>query len=382
VCSVLYFTRVVGLTPTQAGLGLTLGWGLGFLAGVPFGHLADRLGPRGTSIGLALSTAVALSSFIFVESFGWFIVAACAYACLQTGFAIARQTLLAGLVEADQRTQVRAYLQSAGNGGMAIGAALGGLALQIGTKTGYQVIFAIDTVCFLIAAIVLWRLPSVPVAAARAVGEPRLAVLRDRPYALVSAINTVMLLYMPMLSVIIPLWIADRTSAPKWMVSAVLIVNTVSVMLFQVRVARGATSLATAARMVRYAGIVMALACAVFALTAIGSSAWLAVGLLLVGALVQVYAEMMLASGTWEISFALAPEGKTGQYQGFFAMGTAVARMLGPLMLTSLIISGGSIGWLVLGGAFALAGLAMTPAVRWATAGKTASEPQPVPASV
>jgi hypothetical protein len=33
VCSVLYFTRVVGLSPTQIGLGLTLGWGAGFLAG-------------------------------------------------------------------------------------------------------------------------------------------------------------------------------------------------------------------------------------------------------------------------------------------------------------------------------------------------------------
>src|SRR5215831_8593621 len=60
VCSALYFTRIIGLTPTQVGLGLTLGWAIGSFAGVPFGHLADRRGPRGTAVLLALATAAAV----------------------------------------------------------------------------------------------------------------------------------------------------------------------------------------------------------------------------------------------------------------------------------------------------------------------------------
>ena len=39
-------------------------------------------------------------------------------------------------------------------------------------------------------------------------------VRADRPYALVTLVNTVMLLYMPLLSVVLPLWIVGRTAAP------------------------------------------------------------------------------------------------------------------------------------------------------------------------
>ena len=73
---------------------------------------------------------------------------------------------------------------------------------------------------------------------------------------------------------------------------------------------------------------------------------------------------MMLASGSWEISFGLAPADKQGQYQGFFGTGTAVARMVGPLLLTTLVIGWGTPGLLVVGLLFLAAGLATTPAVR------------------
>ena len=134
VCSALYFSRIVGLSPTQIGLGLTLGWAAGFLAGVPLGHLADRRGPRGTAVLLALATATAVASFLFVRSFAPFVAIAIVYACCQCGLQAARQALLAGLVGAAERTTVRAYLQSTLNAGLAIGAALGGLALSFDTR--------------------------------------------------------------------------------------------------------------------------------------------------------------------------------------------------------------------------------------------------------
>src|SRR5438067_2329107 len=117
-----------------------------------------------------------------------------------------------------------------------------------------QVGFALAAVSFLASAGVLLRLPSVP-GVDHVQGEPALAVLRDRPYALVSFLNMIMLLYMPMLSLILPLWIVQHTHAPRWMVAALLVLNTVAVVLFQVRVARRVTGLASAAILVRYAGV-------------------------------------------------------------------------------------------------------------------------------
>ncbi|WP_214415968.1 MFS transporter [Sphaerisporangium fuscum] len=374
VCSALYFTRVIGLSPAQVGFGLTLGWAVGAVAGIPLGHLADRRGPRGTAALLAAATGVAVCAYLFVSSFAMFLVAACLYACCQCGLSAVRQALLAGLIEAARRTEVRAHLQSAVNAGLAAGAALGGLALRFDTREAYLAVFAMDAAGFVISALLLLRLPVVPPSPPRVGGEPVLAVLRDRPYALVSLLNTVMLLYMPLLSLVIPLWVAQRTEAASWMVAAPLVLNTLGVMLFQVRVARRVTGLDGAARSVRRSGLVMLAACAAFALSAAGASASTAAAVLLVAASLQVVGEMMLASGAWEIGFGLAPRDKQGQYQGFFGTGTAVARMIGPVLLTTLIMDWGVAGWLLLGGLFAVAGWAMGPAVAWARrAGAAAS---------
>ncbi|MEV0613523.1 MFS transporter [Nonomuraea sp. NPDC050404] len=360
VTSVFYFSGIVGLSATEIGFGLTLGWAVGSVAGVPLGHLADRRGPRGVAVLLALTTATAVAAFLFVSSFAMFALAACLYGTAQTGLSAARQALLAALVPPAERTVVRAHLQATLNGGLAGGAALGGLALHVGTREGYLAVFALDVLAFLIAAALLLRLPAVrPVPAP---SGPRLVVLRDRPYALVALLNAVMLFYMPLLSVVVPLWIASRTSAPTWMVSVLLLINTGAVVLFQVRVARPVKGMRDASAAVRRAGLLMLAACAVFALSPYG---W---AFLLVAAVLQVVGEMLLAAGAWEIGFGLAPDDRQGQYQAFFGTGVAVARMVGPVVLTTVVLGGGTAGWLLVGAAFVVAGAAMAPAVRWAAA--------------
>lgn len=303
VTSALYFTHVVGLDPARVGLGLTLAWGVGSLAGVPLGRLADRRGPRGTAVLLALATGLAVASFLVVRGFVPFVVAACAYATAQSGLAAARQALLAGLVSAGERTGLLAHLQATLNAGLAVGAGLGGLALQAGTRTAYLGVFALDAASFVVCAGLLLRL--LTVAHARVERAERLGVLRDRPYAVVTLLNTVLLLRMPLLSLGIPLWITERTDAPAWLVAVLFVLNTGAVMALQVRTARGITGLATATRAVRWSGWVMLAACAVFALSA-GVSSWVAVTVLVIGAVLQVVAEMGQSAGSWRLSFDLA----------------------------------------------------------------------------
>lgn len=361
VTSALYFTHVVGLDAGRVGLGLTVAWAVGSLAGVPLGRLADRRGARGAAVLLALATGLAVASFLFVRGFWPFVAAAVVYATAQSGLAAARQALLAGLVSAGERTGLLAHLQSTLNAGLAVGAGLGGLALHAGSREAYLGVFALDAVSFLLCAGVLLRLPSVaPVVKA---AGPGLAVLRDRRYVVLSALNTVLLLRMPLLSLGLPLWIAERTEAPTWLVSALFVLNTGAVMLFQVRMARGVTGVASASGAVRRAGWVMLAACAVFALSA-EVSPWVAVGVLVVGAVLQVVAEMDQSAGSWQLSFDLAPADRVGEYQGFFGTGVTVARTAGPLVLTTLLIQWGAVGWVLLGGATVVASYAMGAVVR------------------
>ncbi|MDF5757200.1 MFS transporter [Spongiactinospora sp. TRM90649] len=365
-CSALFFTRIVGLPPAQVGLALTVGWATGMAAGVPLGHLADRWGPRRTSVVLALATAAMIATFLVIRSFPVFVVAICGYACCQAGLTSARQALLAALVAAGERTRVRARLQATLNAGLALGAGLGGLALAADTPAAYLTVFAVDATGFLAAALVLSRLPEPAPGPPAPPGEPRLAVLRDRPYALLTIINAIMYLNMPLLSLGLPLWIVQRTDAPAATAAALLVVNMIAVVLFQVRVARRVTGPHIAAVVTRRAGLVMFAACAVYALSGFSLGLPLTLAVLIVAALIQVFGEMMQGAGGWELSFALAPEGRHGQYQGFYGMAPQLARTLGPLLMTTLLLGWGTPGWLALGGLFATAGLAVIPVIRYA----------------
>jgi len=183
-----------------------------------------------------------------------------------------------------------------------------------------------------------------------------------------------MLLFMPLISLVGPLWIVTRTNAPSWVVASLMIVNTLGVTFFQVRIAKSVKDLRTASRSVRYAGVAMLAACAVFATTAAGLSAPLTAVVLVIAAALLTLGEMKLASGAWEISFGLAPADKQGQYQGFFGTGPAIARMLGPALLTTVVLGWGPIGWLAVGALFLGTSCATGPAVRWAARTRAVNE--------
>jgi MFS family permease len=364
VSSALFFSGVVGLSVLQIGVGLTVGWATGLLAGVPVGRLADRLGPRPVAITAGLVTAVAVGAFLLVGSPVVFTLVCCLYAAAQTGSGAARQALLAAVIEPAERTAVRARIQALGNAGIGVGAALGGVALLVDTPAAFVAVFLLDAVGFVAAALVLRRLPAVrPVPTT---GPARSEVLRDGPYALVTLLQAIMMLYMPMLSVVAPLWIATRTAAPAWMVAALFVVNTAGVVLLQVRAGRRVADVPSAGRVVRQAGILLAAACGAFAAAALGASPWVAGAILLVAAVLQVLGEVLLSAGGWQLSFDLAPAERQGQYQGFFAMASSVARATGPLLLTGVVLGGGLTGWLALAVVFAVAGIATGPVARWA----------------
>ncbi|MFJ9179079.1 MFS transporter [Streptomyces sp. NPDC102360] len=383
VTSTLYFTRVVGLSPTRIGLALTVAWAVGAVAGVPLGAVADRRGPRGASVVLAFGTAAAVLSFLVVRSYAAFLIAVVGYAVAQCGLAAARQALLAGLVEPGERTGALARLQSALNAGLALGAGIGGLALQHDTATGYLVVLALDGAGFVVCALLLARLPAIPPTPARAAKEPRLAVLRDRPYAVVTLLNAVLLLRMPLLSVALPLWIVTHTAAPGWSVSVLFVLNTLGVTAFQVRLARGVDGLTPAVRTVRRSGVVLLASCVVFAASGTGGlGAWGAVAVLVAASALQLVGEMQQSAGSWQLAFSLAPAHQVGQYQGFFGTGVPLARTVGPLVLTALLVAWGVPGWLVLGALFLGAGAAMGPVAHWAdTARGTPTAARPAAAA-
>jgi MFS family permease len=288
-----------------------------------------------------------------------------AQAVIDRGASAVRGGLIARLAEGGRAVEFKAYLRAITNVGISLGALLGGLALAVDQHWAFLSVFALDAVTFVITAFALRRLPHLDPAPARAQGAPRLQVLRDVPFVVVSLLTGIFAIHFLVMELAIPLWIAGHTTAPTSLVAVVLLVNTVSVALLQVRLSRGATSVPASARALAFAGVWILAGFALIAF-ADGRATWVSVMLVLAGAGVHVVGEMVGSGGQWGLQMGLAPRDRQGQYQGFAGMSFSLSGIIGPPLIALLCIDWGTPGWLVLGGLIVGAGLLSVPVSAWA----------------
>jgi MFS family permease len=363
---VLFFTQAVHLPASQVGLGLGIAGLLSPAVGIPVGHLADRRGARGVYAATLVVQAMATAGFVLVDGFWPFVLAVGAATGAKAAGLAARSPLIRRY-GGDRPQEFRAYLRALTNVGISLGALLAGWAVQVGTLTAYQMLVAGNAIAFASSAAILALLP--PVTPGQPVAHgPRWIALRDRPYLLLTALDGIMAVQFKVLTVAVPLWLVGSTSAPRWLVSGTMVINTVIVVVFQVRASRGIDSPTAGGVAYRRAGVAFLLSCSLISLSA-GIPAWAAATSLMAAVVVHTVGELWHSGGGFEVSFALAPEHATGQYLGVFGLGAGLAEAVGPSVLISLCIAWGRPGWYVVGALFALTGLAVPLAVRRAQRG-------------
>ncbi|WP_435586840.1 MFS transporter [Micromonospora aurantiaca (nom. illeg.)] len=376
----LYLTRDVGLSATSVGAGLTVAGLVGLSASVPLGALADRWDPRTLRAVLQVGQAVAALAYLLVGSFPAFLAVAVPEALLAAGNLAVRAALVAAVGGPDGRVHAFATLRAVANLGITAGTALAGIALAVDTHRAYQVLIVGNAATYLLsAALLLLRLPPQPVAAGerRMPGTPRRGrPLRDWRFLAVSGVSAVLSTHVTVLVLVVPLWTVDRAGAPPPVVSAVLLANTVLTVLLAVRLSRGAERAAPAARKLRRAGLVLAAATPLYAATA-ALPVLPAVVLLLVATAVWTVGDLWHGTAGAGLAYDLAPPGALGAYQGADGLLAGLAQALGRGLLTLLVLGGGPVGWLVLGGILAAAGLAAPALAGRAIANRRAPETRP-----
>ncbi|GAA2139261.1 MFS transporter [Kitasatospora kazusensis] len=380
VTSALYFTRIVGLSITQVAAGLSGGALLGLLAAAPMGYLADRLGARRVYVAAMGVAATAMVAFTMVRTFWQFLaVAFCSGLAMAAGQAagppIVRQYGGPDIVT------FRAYLRSVVNLGYGIGALLSVVAVQGGSRHLYLGILLLNSFSYLACAVVMLSLPRRTVEVTRPAGGGWVA-LRDRPYAVVSLLSGMMALHMALLTFALPLWIIQHGHTPHWLASGAVALNTLIVVVLQVRVGRGVDTVPAAGRAMRTAGFLVLGGMAVLALLP-ALNAWLGAVAVAGGVLVYTLGELWQVAGTMELNYGLALPHLQGQYSGVFTLGQGAAYALSPAVLGAMCLQWGATGWLVMGVALAVLG-ALAPRVavwaestrpREATPGIEAEEP-------
>jgi MFS family permease len=359
----LYAIKVVHLTATRSGLALTIAGLVGLLAAMPMGRLADRRGPRDVARLALLLLGVAAASYVFLaHSFVSYLLVAIVDGSALSASNTASVALLRR-VGGDNATTFRSQASAVINLGISLGVATAGVAIEINTPNAYRALFLGNALSCLIGVAVLSLLPKYePLPGAHE--ESPLAALKDKPFVAYTALSGGMYMQYLVLNLLLPVWVVFHTNAPRWSVSAFVIINTVIVVLFQVRVGKTVQTIGQGGAAFRRAGVVFLLSCSAIGLAA-GLPAWGAL-LLLAGAIVvHTYGELWHGSGMYALDFGLAPPHAQGQYQGLVSMGNFAGQALSPLILIGLVLSAGRLGFILLGAWFVLLGLAAPAVARW-----------------
>ncbi|MGW6842369.1 MFS transporter [Streptomyces sp. NPDC054958] len=353
--SVLYLTFVVGLDAGQ--LGLLLGAaGVAGIAGSPLaGHLADRIQVRTLLIGCHLIRLGALCVLLLVTDFGLLLLL---FAVTHLGDRAAKtlEMLFATRVAGERRSTYQALSRSSANAGYALGAGLSAIGLAIGTRGAYQVLILANALSFLVAAVLVWRTRE-PRGAGLVVARPGpeegvpaagTGPWRDRGYLRFVLLDIPMSLDDSILGVGIPLWLVGHTAAPHALIPAFLVINTVLVVVLQLRVSARVRDAHQATGAVALYGLTT-LACCFFLAAAPAGGAWAASLILLAAAVLVTAAELMRSVSSWELAVSLAPPQARASYLGVAGMAQSVQKSAGPLLLTGAVMAAGPVGWLALG---------------------------------
>jgi MFS family permease len=378
----LYFTRVVHLSTVQVGLGLTISGLIGLIAGVPVGDLADRHGAR-TVVRLTLLVQfLSTLGYLFIHDFAAF-VAVSTIDMLAMNANQAADGALLRRVGGENATVFRSATYAISNVGISLGVVGCAVAVQIGTPNAYRALIAGNALTFFLAWLISGRLPKyAPLRAPH--DNPRWGALTDRAFVAYAAHNALMSMQYFVMLLPLPLWIVSRTTAPRWSVGALLLLNTLIVTTCQIRVGRNVTTIRQGGSALRRAGLMFLVSCCAIGLAA-GLPGWAAL-LLIAGAItVHTVGELNHASATFALDFGLAPAHAQGQYQGLAGLGIGAGAAAAPVFMIGLCLTFGTVGWAGLGAFFAALGLTAPAIARWAertrpsTTSETSGSTHPAP---
>ena len=346
--SVIYLTRIVGLSPARVGLGLTIAGFLAIAASPLSGALLGRFDARKVVLGCFAASACGFLAYIAVGSFASFLGVAIVIQFASRMDRPATAVLALGVTPRPRQVDALAWQQSLRNLGYGVGGLLAALALLVHGKTPFVVLLAANAASYVLAGLLVLQLPAVrPPERAEGGATGYAQVIRDRPYVGLALLNVIMALHDSLLLVAMPLWIVTRTQAPLSLTGLLFALNTVLVVLFQVRATRNMTARGGIARSYRTAAASFVVACGAFALAA-GAPVFVATVLLVLAISALTSAELVTSAGEWFLSVQLAPTRLSAPYVSVFKTSMAVQQAVGPVVVTAALVGWGRLGWFAL----------------------------------
>lgn len=364
---VLYCTQIVGISFAKTGLATTIGGLVGLPLTLLAGDLADRVGPRRIVLFGLVGQLLGMGSYVFIQGFWSLLIVVASMNIFAFSYFASVGALMRRIGGADT-VRFRSLVRTFANLGIALGALGAGIGIQIGTRDAYRTLFLCVSAAYLVVIIITLRLPNYePLPKPESTNEvkpPRWIVLRDKPFVAYALVAGGMAMSNFVLDLLIPVWVVVYTSAPRWAVTAVYVINTGMAILFQMRLSRNIKSTRQGGAAMRRAGITLLLGYLVLA-TMKGQSEWVATVLVIIGAVLLTFAEIWFVSGRFVLEFSLPPAHAQGQYDGVLTTVTTLSITAAPMVLVGVVLALGVTGWIAMGAFFLLLGLVSPAIAAW-----------------
>ena len=354
----LYLVGPVGMSAGLAAGTLAGSAALTILGTPVAARLIRVLGPRRFAIASCLSRAVLFALLPISTATAWTVALVLLIGLCEAAAFSVYQIIIAEALGEEARTEALAVRRTLGNLGFTVGGLIISVVVGVASREAYAVAFLVCGLSLSVAAVLLLRLPQVQ---ARSVDEApsdekstAWTALRDPRFMGMTAVAAVMASSMALLTVGMPLWVVHETAAPASIVGVLMIVNTVLVVLLQVRLSRSSRTWRGARAAVIVGGLSFAAAAFLMGLSGL-VQVMMAVVFLVVATVIAAVAEMLDSAGWWTLSYDYARPAMRSDYLAAFDVITPAVSIAGPPLMVG-IVALGPLGWFSYGLVLAAAG--------------------------
>ena len=350
--SLLYFhyAVAVGLSLTEAGLGLTISMLIAVPTPLAAGVLVDRVGPRTVAVATNAARVAGFLGYLLVHDLTALIAVALLISVSDRLFWVAQPALIGEFATSGSRDRWFGLTVALRAVGLGIGGLLAGLAVSSLGIVGYHALVVANAVSFALAAVLIASLQVPRRASVAGLAEPGpkgfRAVLADRPFCWIVASNVVFGIARTMILVGFPVYAIQVLGAPAWLAGVLYAVYTALLAVAQ-------TSLVRRLEHHRRTRALM-----LSALLWAGSFVLLAVAPLLPRQAIVAYlsavtvlytgAVMVHAGVIDALVIEAAPDTLRGRYVGGFNLSWAAANALAPGLFTTLLGWYAGLPWIAL----------------------------------
>lgn len=354
--SMVFFTRLTDVPLALLGVLISVANVLTLPIPVWAGTLVDRVGALPVVVGAQLLQAAGFLAYPHVTGPVGIFAAVTA-----TGFGVrffwsAIFTALSDYADgrpagASRRVTKEtwyAWSNTARTAGLGLGGLATGLVVADGRAATYRLVAYASAACFLVAAGTIGafvRAPRVVHDADAGPGGYR-ALLADRPFLGLVAVNGVYALSSMMLGLALPTFVLTGLRGPGWLTSALLVGNTVLISVLGAPVVRLVAG-HRRTRLLVVASLLWAGWAALFATFGPGHLAWV-VPAMVAATLMFTVAEAVHAPTSQALAAAVAPSRIRGRYLATFQYSFTLAGIVGPAFFGTLYGVHRSLPWLAL----------------------------------